>query len=111
MLFSERKPVPITKAALAKLVGVYDVSPTYSFTIAMARDRLTAEGTNLPPLERIYLGEQGGHARFFLPLLSDPRSLLPVLTNAEIEFFPEVNGSVSSLIAHAHDQNILAKRR
>jgi CubicO group peptidase (beta-lactamase class C family) len=111
MLSSERKPVPITQAALARFVGVYDVSPTYSLTINRARDRLIAEGTNLSPLDMTYLGEQRGHPCFFVPLLSDPRSLLPVLTNAEIEFVPDSNGLFSSLIVHAEGQNILAERR
>jgi CubicO group peptidase (beta-lactamase class C family) len=108
---SERKPVLIAQAALARFVGVYDASPTYSLTIARSRNGLTAQETHSPPLDMTYLGEQGGHPRFLVPLLSDPSSLLPVLTNPEIEFVPDSNGSISSLIVHAEHQNILAKRR
>lgn len=108
---SERKPVPITQEALAKFVGTYDVSPTYSITIAMARDGLTAQGMHLPPLDMTYLGKTGGHPRCLVPLLTDPLSLLPALINAEVEFVPDPNGLFSSLIVHSQDQNILAKRR
>jgi hypothetical protein len=108
---SERRSLPIAQDALAKFAGAYDVSPSYSLTITVARGELTVQGTDLPPMEMSYLGEKGGHLRFLVPVLCDPRSMLPVLANAEIEFVPDSNGAISSLIAHADDQNILAKRR
>ena len=108
---SERRLAPITQDALAKFAGAYDVSPSYFITITVARDGLTAQGTDLPPMEMNYLDEKGGHLRFLVPILCDPRSMLPVLANAEIEFVPDSNGAISSLIVHADDQNIVAKRR
>lgn len=107
---TERRPVPITQEQLAIFVGTYDVSPAYSLTIATARGGLTAQGTDLPPIEMSYLGERGGHPRFFVPVLGDPQTFGAVLANAEIEFVPDSNGSIASLIVHAGDQNILAKR-
>jgi CubicO group peptidase (beta-lactamase class C family) len=107
----ERKPVSTTKEALAKFIGVYDTSPAYSVTISMAGVGLTAQGTHQPPVDIAYLGEKDGHPRFYAPVLNDPRSLLPELTNAEIEFVPDSNGSIVSLILHAGGQSIPAKRR
>jgi hypothetical protein len=37
-----------------------------------------------------YLGEKNGLTRFFVLSLTDPRSLLPVLVNAEVELIPPV---------------------
>jgi hypothetical protein len=108
---SERKPVPITQEALEKFVGAYDVLSTYSLTIARSKDGLTAQGTDLPPVEMSYLGEMQGQPRFFVRMVGDPRSFLALFADAEIEFVPDSNGSISSLIVHAEDQNILAKRR
>jgi len=110
-LQSERRPVTITQEALAKFAGTYEVSPTYSITIAMAGNGLTAQSTHLPPLDLTYLGEKGGHPRFFVPLLCDSISLLPVFVDSEVEFVPDSNGVFSSLIVYAEGQNILAKRR
>jgi CubicO group peptidase (beta-lactamase class C family) len=111
MLPSERKTPPIAQEALAKFVGAYDVSPAYSLTIARSRDGLTAQGTDLPPITMSYLGEKSGHPRFLVSVLGDPQTFGAVLASAEIEFVPDSNGSIASLIIHADNQNIPAKRR
>jgi hypothetical protein len=40
VLASEHKAVPIAKEELAKFVGVYDLAPTFSLTVAIAGDSL-----------------------------------------------------------------------
>jgi CubicO group peptidase (beta-lactamase class C family) len=99
-LASERKAVPITKEELAKFVGVYELSPTFSIAIAVGNDGLTTQGTGQTALPNIYLGVKDGHPRFFA-----------VPANAEIEFIPAADGSIASLILHQGGQNIPAKRK
>jgi CubicO group peptidase (beta-lactamase class C family) len=99
VLDSERKPFPITAPELAKFVGVYDLSPTFALTVALAGDGLTVQGTGQPAIPQIYQGVQDGHPRFFSPKVG-----------AEIEFVPDANGSILSLILHQGGANIPAKK-
>ena len=77
VLASEHKAVPIAKEELAKFVGVYDLAPTFSLTVAIAGDSLTVQGTNQSALAVMYQGLKDGHPTFYLPQ-----------PNAEIEFGP-----------------------
>jgi hypothetical protein len=77
VLASEHKAVPIVKEELAKFVGVYDLAPTFSLTVAIAGDSLTVQGTNQSALAVMYQGLKDGHPTFYLPQ-----------PNAEIEFGP-----------------------
>jgi hypothetical protein len=43
VLPSEHKAVPIAKDQLTKFIGVFDLSPTFSLTIAVTGDELTAQ--------------------------------------------------------------------
>ena len=99
VLANERKAVPITKEEMAKLVGVYELSPTFSLTIAISGDHLTGQGTGQPPIDMMYQGVKDGHPNFFIA---------PV--NAEIEFVPDSTGAITSLILHQGGQNIPAKK-
>jgi CubicO group peptidase (beta-lactamase class C family) len=99
VLANERKAVPITKEELAKFVGVYDLTPTFSLTVAIAGDGLTVQGTGQPALPVIYQGVKDGHPRFFAPK-----------PNAEIEFVPDAGGVMTSLILHQGGGNMPAKR-
>ncbi len=100
VLASERKPVPISKEALAKFVGVYDLAPTFSLTIAIAGDHLTGQGTGQQAIDMMYQGVKDGHPTFFIAPVS-----------AEIEFVPDASGVIGSLILHQGGQNIPAKKR
>jgi CubicO group peptidase (beta-lactamase class C family) len=100
VLDSERKPVPITKTELAKFVGVYDLAPTFALTIAQAGDGLTAQGTGQPAIPMIYQGAKDGHPRFFITQVG-----------AEIEFVPDANGTIQSLILHQNGANTPARKR
>jgi CubicO group peptidase (beta-lactamase class C family) len=99
VLASERKAVPISKEESAKFVGVYDLAPTFSLTIAISGDHLTAQGTGQPAIELMYEGVKDGHPNFFVA---------PV--NAEIEFVPDASGAITSLILHQGGQNVPAKK-
>ena len=99
VLASERKAVPIAKEELAKFVGVYDLAPTFSLTVAVVGDGITVQGTNQPALPVLYQGARAGHPTFFAPQ-----------PNAEIEFIPDASGMITSLILHQGGQNMPAKR-
>jgi CubicO group peptidase (beta-lactamase class C family) len=98
-LANERKAVPITKDELAKFVGVFDLAPTFSITVAVSGDSLTAQGTGQPSFPLMYIGLKDGHARFFASL-----------PNAEIEFVPDASGVIASMVLHQGGQDIPAKR-
>ena len=100
VLNSERKPVPITQAESAKFVGVYDLGPTFALTVAQAGDGLTVQGTGQPAIPMMYQGVKDGHARFFITQVG-----------AEIEFVPDANGTILSLILHQGGANTPAKKR
>ena len=99
VLASERKSEPIAKADLAKFLGVYNLTPAFALTIAEAGDGLTAQGTGQPAIAMMYEGVKDGHARFFIA---------PV--NAEIEFVPDSDGKIVSLILHQNGVNVPAKK-
>ena len=100
VLASERKAVPITKEELAKFVGVYDLGPTFSLTIVISGDHLTGQGTGQPAIDMMYQGVKDGHPRFFIAQVG-----------AEIEFVPDAEGAMTSLVLHQGGQNIPAKKR
>ncbi len=100
VLANEHKAVPISKEEMAKFVGVYDLAPTFSLTIAIAGDHLTGQGTGQPAIAMMYQGVKDGHPRFFIAQV-----------NAEIEFVPDTSGATGSLILHQGGQNIPAKKR
>jgi CubicO group peptidase (beta-lactamase class C family) len=99
VLASERKAVPITHAELEKFVGIYDLAPTFALTIAVSGDTLTAMGTGQAALPLMYQGDEGGRFRFFITAV-----------NAEIEFVPDANGTVTSLILHQGGDHPAKKR-
>jgi CubicO group peptidase (beta-lactamase class C family) len=99
VLASERKSVSIEKSALAKFVGVYDLTPAFSLTIAVSDDGLTAQGTGQPAIPILYEGAADGHPRFFSPQV-----------DAEIEFVPDASGAITSLVLHQGGQDVPAKR-
>lgn len=100
VLASERKAVPIAKEELAKFVGVYDLAPTFSLTIVISGDHLTGQGTGQPAIDMMYQGVKDGHPRFFIAQVG-----------AEIEFVPDAEGAMTSLVLHQGGQNIPAKKR
>lgn len=100
ILGSERKPVSISPAESAKFVGVYEFAPTFSLTVAQAADGLTAQGTGQPAISMMYQGIKDGHARFFISKVG-----------AEIEFIPDANGAIQSLILHQNGASTSARKR
>ena len=99
VLAGEHEAVPISKEELAKFVGVYDLAPTFSLTIAISGDHLTGQGTHQPAIDMMYQGVKDGHPTFFVA---------PV--NAEIEFVPDASGAMTSLILHQNGQSMPAKK-
>jgi CubicO group peptidase (beta-lactamase class C family) len=98
-LDSERKAVPIAKDELQKFVGVYDLAPTFSLTVAIAGEGLAVQGTGQPALPVLYQGVKDGHPRFY-----------SATVGAEIEFVPDATGAITSLILHQGGANVPAKR-
>jgi CubicO group peptidase (beta-lactamase class C family) len=99
VLANEHKAVPIAKEELAKFVGVYDLAPTFSLTVAVKDDALMVQGTNQPAMSVMYQGLKDGHPTFYAPQ-----------PNAEIEFVPDATGAMTSLILHQGGQNMPAKK-
>ena len=94
-LANERKAVPITKVELAKFVGVFDLSPTFSMTFEIYGDTLMGQGiAQAAPLPLMYIGVKDGHPRFFVAQV-----------NAEFEFVPDAAGVYTSIVLHqdGHD--------
>jgi CubicO group peptidase (beta-lactamase class C family) len=100
VLPSEHKAVPIAKDQLTKFVGVFALSPTFSLTIAVAEDELTAQGTGQQALQLMYEGQQNGHPRFYAKQV-----------DANIEFIPDDTGAIPSLILHQAGHDTPAKRQ
>ncbi len=99
-LANERKAQPIAKEELAKFVGVYDLAPTFSLTVAVGADGLTVQGTGQPALPVQYEGLKGGHSMFFATLV-----------DAEIEFVPDASGAIGLLVLHQGGHEMPAKRK
>jgi hypothetical protein len=96
----ERKAVPIAKEELAKFVGEYVLSPTFSVTIAVDGDTLTGEGTGEEPRPMLYLGLVDGHPRFKVTGIE-----------VEIEFVPDASGAYTSIIAHVGGHDTPGQRK
>jgi CubicO group peptidase (beta-lactamase class C family) len=99
-LANERKAQPIAKEELAKFVGVYDLAPTFSLTVAVGADGLTVQGTGQPAFPVQYEGLKDGHALFFTTVV-----------DAEIEFVPDASGAIGSLVLHQGGHDMPAKRK
>ena len=100
VLASERKAAPIAKEELAKFVGVYELSPQFTLTVAVGDDGLMVQGTNQPALPEQYEGLKNGHAFFF-----------STKVDAEIEFIPDASGKITSLILHQGGEDMPAKKQ
>jgi CubicO group peptidase (beta-lactamase class C family) len=99
VLATERKAVTIAKEELAKFVGVYDLMPNFSLTIAQAEVGLTVQGTGQPALPLMYQGVKDGHPRFFITAVG-----------AEIEFVPDAAGAIQTLILHQNGAHVPGKK-
>lgn len=99
-LASERKVMPISQAELERFVGVYQLAPSFSLTIAVTKDGLTGQGTGQPSLPLFYEGIKDGHPLFFFRMV-----------DAEIEFVPDASGKIDSLILHQAGHNVPGKRQ
>jgi CubicO group peptidase (beta-lactamase class C family) len=100
VLASERTSEPIAKEELPKFVGVYDLFPNFSITVAVAGDHLTGQGTGQPAFDLAYEGTKDGHPKFFIKQV-----------DAEIEFVPDASGTITSMILHQNGQNLPGKKR
>lgn len=99
VLPDEHKPVPIAMEALKKFEGVYDVAPSFAITIAMGPNGLLASGAGQQDLPLMYQGVVDGHARFYA---RQP--------DAELEFVPDANGTITSLVLHQNGDHTAKKR-
>ena len=85
------KEVLLSEAQLERLVGEYQLAPTFSITV-------TREGAQL-------FGQATGQPRFELFAKSELRFFLKVVT-AEIEFFLDADGTVGKMILFQGGQEI-----
>ena len=99
VLPDEHKAVPISKDELQKFVGVYDLAPNFALTISVGPDGLQGTATGQQTLPLMYQGVVGGHPRFYA---RQP--------DAELEFVPDANGTITSLVLHQNGDHP-AKRR
>ncbi len=99
-LAGERKAQPIAKEELAKFVGVYDLAPTFSLTVAVGANGLTVQGTGQSALPVQYEGLKDGHPFFFATMV-----------DAEFEFVPDASGAIGSLVLHQGGHEMPAKRK
>lgn len=99
-LAGERKAQPIAKEELAEFVGVYDLAPTFSLTVAVGANGLTVQGTGQPALPVQYEGLKDGHPFFFATMV-----------DAEFEFVPDASGAIGSLVLHQGGHEMPAKRK
>jgi CubicO group peptidase (beta-lactamase class C family) len=109
-LSTERKAIPISKDALAKFAGVYNVPPASSLTppfvhtfplkIAIAGDGLSIQEGDQQPFGMIYVGEKDGRPLFFVPT-----------EYTEIEFAPDANRLIAALILHRWGFEVRATRQ
>lgn len=86
------KGFPIAEEELARFVGVYfmaQISPGFTLKINRAGGSLTAQLTGREPTALVYRGLKDLHPRFY-----SPKEL------AEIEFVPNANGAIGSLVLH-----------
>jgi CubicO group peptidase (beta-lactamase class C family) len=85
VLPSERKEVAVPPAILAKFVGTYELAPTFSIAITLEGNQLMAQATNQPKFSIFPESE----TKFFLKVV-----------DAQIEFFKDDKGDVTSLVLH-----------
>ncbi|MDP9049112.1 MAG: serine hydrolase [Acidobacteriota bacterium] len=102
VLPSERKAVPIAFMDLKRFVGVYNLKPDFSITIAVHENLLSVQYSNTKEqTSTVYQGAADGHPRFYLPEY-----------DVEIEFVPEAAGEVTSLVLHqAGEDDLRGKKR
>jgi CubicO group peptidase (beta-lactamase class C family) len=99
ILARERKAVPITDEALARFAGTYSMSNGWTFTFSVKSNALmlNATGQTFPLL---YQGMKAGHPRFFV-----------AITNGELEFIPDANGIMTTVLSHQHGADLSGRRR
>jgi CubicO group peptidase (beta-lactamase class C family) len=99
ILARERKAVPITNTALAKFAGTFSMSNGWTFTFSLKATALILDASGqIMPL--LYQGIKAGHPRFYV-----------AITNGEVEFVPDSNGAMTTLLWHQHGGEQSGKRR
>ena len=86
----ERAVVKVDPAVLARYVGVYELSPTFSVTFTLEGDQLMTQATNQPKFP-VYPESQ---TKFFLKVV-----------DAEVEFVTDDKGQVNAVILHQGGQD------
>ncbi|MFY9935755.1 MAG: serine hydrolase [Silvibacterium sp.] len=86
----ERTVVKMDPAVLARYVGTYELSPTFSVTFTLEGDQLMTHATNQPKFP-VYPESQ---TKFFLKVV-----------DAEVEFVSDEEGQVNAVILHQGGQD------
>jgi CubicO group peptidase (beta-lactamase class C family) len=95
-LSSERKEITVSPDILAKYVGTYELTPTFSIVITLENGQLMAQATNQPKFP-IFAESQ---TEFFLKVV-----------DAQIEFVTNDKRDVTSLVLHQGGQDIKGERK
>jgi CubicO group peptidase (beta-lactamase class C family) len=95
----ERKAVPIASEELKRFEGVYDVDPHFAITITAGPNGLEASGGGQQKLALMYQGVVDGHPRFYVRQV-----------DAELEFVPDANGTIRSMVLHQNGDHPAKKR-
>ena len=92
---AERAEILLTKAQMQPFVGEYELMPGFNITVALEGMQLVCQATGQPSFEVFALSE----TRFFLKEV-----------DAEIEFYPNPDGSVPKMVLFQAGQEIPGKR-
>ena len=99
-LAEEQQAVPIATADLQRFPGVYALAPTFSLTIALGKDGLTAQGSGQEPIALFFKGVVKGNPIFFARVV-----------DAQIEFVPDATGKINAMILHQGGHDAPGKRQ
>ncbi len=91
----DKVAVSVNPAMLDKLIGKYELSPTFAITMTREGDRLFTQATNQPKFEVFPMSEM----RWFLKVV-----------DAELEFQKNDKGEVDSVILHQGGRDMPGKR-
>lgn len=93
----EHKIITVPRATLEKYVGIYELSPTVSITIALVGDQLTGQKTGMQSALPIFPEEE---AKFFVKG-----------HDTEVDFFTDAGGAVTHLMLNQDGSEKKAVRR
>jgi Domain of unknown function (DUF3471) len=96
VLPAERKEITVSPSILAKYVGTYELTPTFSVIITLENGQLMAEATKQPKFPLFAESE----TKFFLKVV-----------DAQLEFFKNDKGEVTHLVLHQGGRDMTGTKK